>query len=613
MNNDGDCPTHGGDNAGAGSDDFILQIFRYLDDVMTDDEAARFLSSMEGDDSKQKLFVAACLQHRMFQSAAAPSQQANDDSRYGLDEDAAMSFQLLSELDDKQGEAAPVDVTELMHQRKIEARSKEKSRERSLQRHGGLTLRADKGSHTRHYVIPRPLFYGSIAAVIAVAAAILWPTVADHEQSDPNSAERPIIATLAATVDAVWANNRTFQANTPLRQGEYDLTQGLAKIVYGNGAEVILQGPVRFNLESNKRIRLHDGKVVGLCPTSSSKGFTVVTANANVKDVGTEFGVSVDSSGELIVQVYDGEVELTGTNDGDASSGHRLTKGMARRVDKSGMSITDIPMNEAAFVRETEYNANIQARNGSEYHQWLAQSFRLRRDPNALVYYAFDDEEESPNQLKNHAQSTIGRFDGNIFGATWAKGRLDGKRALHFSEEDTQFNGFGSYIEVKDSNEGPLEFGKTSFSIGIWFELSYLRFDDLFAPLITKGDDTWRLHIENKPRAIDWDINDLGKVSNRLVAQGEVPSRRWQFVMIVVEFDESSGHAEHRIYQDGIQTGRYTPTQSIHSNQASVLIGANAHVPGRRFIGAIDEVVIFDRALTSGEVEALHEMRFGVE
>lgn len=578
-------------------------ITAYLEGSITDKDFAQLMQWLNASPDHAD--------HFMSQMILLQHMRNHFESRENTDPERLIDA--MAQLEDSGSQPTIVDATELMRRREIEKKSKDRARRESLLRMGGMTQSTETGSQTRHYVIPRPLFYGSVAAVIAIATVIFWPTITGQNKPNPGTDKPPTIATLANSVDAVWANSQKLQAYTKLPQGGYDLTKGLVKIIYDNGTELIVEGPARFDLVSEKRVRMHHGKVVGVCPTPSSKGFTVVTPNAHVKDLGTEFGVAVEATGESMIQVYDGEVELIGTKDDVASVSRQLTSGMARRVDKDGKSFAEIPMNEMAFVREAEYQANIQAKNGSDYHQWLAQSFRLRRDTDTVLYYAFDDEQSTPDRLINRASSTFGQLDGDILGGTWAEGRLDGKRALHFMENDAQFNGFGSHIEVMGSREGPLEFGKKSFSIGIWFELSYIRFDDLFAPLITKGDDSWRLHIENKPRVIDWDINDLGKVSNRLVADGTMPSRRWQFVMVVVEFNESSGKAEHRIYVEGVAAGRYVPSQTIHSNQDPVLIGANADVPTRRFIGAIDELVIFDRALTGSEIEALHQLRFGVK
>jgi FecR protein len=86
------------------------------------------------------------------------------------------------------------------------------------------------------------------------------------------------------------------------------LERGLAEIEFDRGARLILQGPAGLELISTSSVRLHHGTLTARIP-AAAKGFSVLTAEGKVVDLGTEFGLSVDGGGTTTVRVFKGEVE----------------------------------------------------------------------------------------------------------------------------------------------------------------------------------------------------------------------------------------------------------------------------------------------------------------
>jgi|GEM_PF-5233465 len=123
---------------------------------------------------------------------------------------------------------------------------------------------------------------------------------------------------------------------------KYKLDSGLLEITYDSGAKVILEGPCDFTAESTAGGYLALGKlaakvdngqwtvVSGQGSRSSSLAtshsppatnhsplsplppplFSVRTPTAVVTDLGTEFGVEVDTTGDTLAQVFSGEVQV---------------------------------------------------------------------------------------------------------------------------------------------------------------------------------------------------------------------------------------------------------------------------------------------------------------
>ncbi|MFK7789045.1 MAG: hypothetical protein AB8C95_06045 [Phycisphaeraceae bacterium] len=134
----------------------------------------------------------------------------------------------------------------------------------------------------------------------------------------PEIETRPTVATLTAERDAVWAQKPggdhrpgALRLGDQFKAGDrLTLTAGFAEITTNRGAVAILQAPATIELLDNNAIRLHVGKLVGLCEIDSSKGFVVKTDLADITDIGTEFGVDVSGAGLTRLHVFRGEVSV---------------------------------------------------------------------------------------------------------------------------------------------------------------------------------------------------------------------------------------------------------------------------------------------------------------
>jgi ferric-dicitrate binding protein FerR (iron transport regulator) len=116
-------------------------------------------------------------------------------------------------------------------------------------------------------------------------------------------------ATLAEAKSCKWdGGTLPTEVGARLRSGRLRLAEGLVKIVFDSGAEVTIEGPADLELTSSKRCVLHAGRLVAKVPPPAI-GFTVDTPAAELKDLGTEFGVRVKDGETSDVQVFDGLVD----------------------------------------------------------------------------------------------------------------------------------------------------------------------------------------------------------------------------------------------------------------------------------------------------------------
>ncbi len=116
------------------------------------------------------------------------------------------------------------------------------------------------------------------------------------------------VAWLVNAQDCQWAGSESEMPGRDMRAGKHlRLQSGLAQIEFDRGARVILQGPAELVLVSGSEARLIYGTLTAHVPTPA-RGFTILSPQGKVVDLGTEFGLSVDAAGETTVRVFNGLV-----------------------------------------------------------------------------------------------------------------------------------------------------------------------------------------------------------------------------------------------------------------------------------------------------------------
>lgn len=123
-------------------------------------------------------------------------------------------------------------------------------------------------------------------------------------------------------------------SNSELVGQELEIEKGIVRVELNNGASVTVEGPAAFLIETPLRFHLRKGRISAFCPPSAH-GFKVLTAKADVIDLGTSFGVSTDENGDSKVVVFDGEVKVE--DKADNGETRRLLKGDALQITQRKM------------------------------------------------------------------------------------------------------------------------------------------------------------------------------------------------------------------------------------------------------------------------------------
>lgn len=160
----------------------------------------------------------------------------------------------------------------------------------------------------------------SLAAVVIVAVAV---TVHAHRT----------VGTLVGSVEAKWSVQVDEEGR--LRPQRMSLEQGYAQVRLARGAEVILQAPTTFTLQTANRLFVESGWITAKVP-AGARGFSVKTPASTVRDFGTEFGLLVGAERSAELHVFDGRVECRYGSKKAPTSRQTLTEGEAAFTDEAG-------------------------------------------------------------------------------------------------------------------------------------------------------------------------------------------------------------------------------------------------------------------------------------
>ncbi len=413
-------------------------------------------------------------------------------------------------------------------------------------------------------------YWWAAAAALALAV-IVWRL---------GSTDAEPLAILSASHQAELSGS-ALRGDSKFSRGTLSLSSGIAHIEMQNGVEMIFEDHCELELIDQNTVQIHHGKMRVHCPMEA-RGFEVLAPGDNrIVDLGTEFGLSVEPSGELDLHVFDGFVEL--------SASHRPTQTI-----EAGKAVGIAP-NKDVVEGEAD-DALFASIDSMKQKRWGAHHRAMLKRDDLLLYYDFAEtgnleSEMEPNRAGNDAHGTI-------YGATRVAGRVPGKGGLLFEQPGDRLTFALDYSEPVNG-----------FTIAMWIKLD--RFQHRYSTLLNSDG---------------WDIGDIhfyilgngnlrSEVRGRRAFQsgsGTVELGSWQFVAVAWDLDTGNT----RFFCNGKDYPRYRFSSGIETGEAKPSFGTcqigawgdpTIHHPIRDFKGRIDEVMIFSRSLAESEIKALYE------
>lgn len=485
----------------------------------------------------------------------------------------------------------------------------------------------EKRSMRRSMTVPGWALAGMVCFVLAGFAA-LWlsingsssiarvespatkPIAVAETPSKSHPSSEVWVAVLRKAIDVQWqdeANAINVGETISARRIQFD--SGLVEIQTNRGALLTLEGPADLELISGMEVRCQAGNLRVDVPPPAI-GFLVNTPLVNVVDRGTSFAMDISGDDKAEVHVLEGMVELLSTSaDGPQRELHEgqsigITRGEYQPIASSG---TTFP--SAAQVTSRNLSAKSLIKQA-----WNRRREAISNDPSCYLYFDFEDAGGNDTVLRNQAMGATQNTNGTIVGCEWTEGRWPGKKALEFRNvfDRVLFSAPGKHPALTCITSVRLDSMDSTFT-------------SLLAPYSSvEGDFRWLI----APMNHDQESGQLqfGRRSssgwNSSIEYGSKPCLRREqsgtWIQLALVWDVSSGTC--RQYVNGaivsenmLQPVSGSDSQILRTDHMEIgnwtLAADELTAPIRNFNGRMDELAMFDRALSSEEIFAHYNLR----
>lgn len=408
-------------------------------------------------------------------------------------------------------------------------------------------------------------------AGLMLAVCILFTRLHFVGQNLPSTTET-LAARVVNNVNGVLTKDNQKWNSNKLFAGDYELQKGLLHLQFGGGVMVYVEAPARFQAVSGERVVLHSGRLSAKVPPEGI-GFTVETPEAEVVDFGTEFSVDVEG-GASEVHVFDGLVRVhPGTSDQrDDSKSVDLQASQALRITEGLKEPEDISIAKDRFIRNFDEPRLNYAR--AVKRLMPVAFYRMPIRDRGLVA-------EPPE------------YSGIVLTG-------QGKRPPHARGV---FVGGSLRVGVDSVGKGgrvdsppPLNTGQFSLSVFVYLETPVQNAIIATNRMGERGN--FKLSVDQNGMLHAAIMGKDGNLSS-VACESVLPLKTWRH--IVMTADEK----QLRIYEDGNLVASTSSSTVTASESDAFWFGTDPTLE-RRWNGRIDELALFDRALSNEEIASLY-------
>ncbi len=375
-----------------------------------------------------------------------------------------------------------------------------------------------------------------------------------------------------------------------LRQGVYELLKGLVEIEYRSGAVLVVRAPATFDLVYEACIRIEDGQLAAHVPKAAI-GFRIESPGATVIDLGTDFAVQAVKQKESEVHVFNGEVlvDLHGAK-GLSADLLRLATGEAARVDYFTGMPSGIDLDNQQFLRSLREDDSSYAR------------AVVALDP--VVYYRMEPTGDGTRLIDASASGANAKIHfGRATAPVWTAGRVGAALTLGGPAQET----------YAAASEYPQAEGD-ALTVAAWV---YARARPRWASIAKNwagGDnDHGQFHFGLYDDDGELEAHMVDDEGKEIVVRDTLPLplNTWHHVAFVADGTEL------RLYRNGRQVDS-KPYYKLHRDPRikALAIGTKLNLAGdapeerdfNMWDGHLDELAIFNHALTAEQIRALYQL-----
>lgn len=418
----------------------------------------------------------------------------------------------------------------------------------------------------------------SMAASIAVFVGFIFMA---------NIFERQKEFATVTKIAATSTSESVLSMGNSLGQGDIELSTGFSELTFNNGVIVVLEAPVKLTLNSADRITVKSGKLVARVPQNAI-GFRIDTPTAEIIDLGTEFGVDVNTNGNSQVHVLEGEVKARG-NKKQAYLHAKKDQGLSFYLEDK---VQRIRSNPKEFMRVLPGRSAL-------LPNYLYWSFDEKQgDQFASINQGIDD---------NHYQATDKSKDEKV------------KQIEGVYGQAVEFNGNGNWLATDFPGIGSDDPRTVSFWLKVPSDFSTDNAYGIISWGLQQQYSSWQ--ISPNPEKLNGELGRLrvGTYNAQVVGYTDLRDDQWHHIAVVMYGGTTSDISTHvLLYVDGKleQTQNKSiakvNTQLSHPESKPLSLGRNIgfhpraeHERQNYFKGSVDELFIFEAALEQQQVQQL--------
>lgn len=438
--------------------------------------------------------------------------------------------------------------------------------------------------------------------------------VADQEKQDPESIEAQIAghATLRRSLNLKWPENvATYREGDVISDGTLKFISGIAEIDFFCGASLIVEGPATLEVESDWSVRVLEGRLRANVPPAA-RGFIVKAGDLEIVDLGTEFALDVGFENTR-VEVLDGDVELRGGN----HDGQHLTTGQRRLLAGSAGPLN--PIEGLSTIGEL-----IRQRDDAEserFEEWKKSTEQFRQDDRLIAYYPIAS--NSGRRVVRNMASAEDNRDGHPVGAVeWTNGRFGP------ASTGLEFDRPGARVRTRIDGEFQ------AFTFACWAKIDSLehRYNALFmGDGYENGEPHWQIRDDGSLMfsvMVDdtQEIRHFSQEEQRMVTHAGLHrvyyskpfwdiSKSGQWFHLAAVYDPTGRRVVQYVNGEQISSEEILDKFHIESLRIGAAEIGNWGQPFRKtpwfavrnLNGTIDELAVYNAALTSDEISTLYE------
>lgn len=302
-----------------------------------------------------------------------------------------------------------------------------------------------------------------------------------------------------------------------------------------------------------------------LIPTYISSGYTEPLYNVKLNDYNGDGSLEIIISDDDTVRVLDNQL--------DELWNYQLGGEIYNIIPSD---VTGDGVNELIVVADHLYVL--------ETSDTIQESIQ---DNSLVSYWSFDEGED------NIAYDSVGDNNGIIYGdPEWVSG---------ISNSALKFDGYNDYLKIEDENINI----DNQFSIETWIYPESYAYDSINPMFIickrTGNLDSYALSLNNSGNVIF--SKETGTSGyDVLYSKDKVEQNQWSHLLAT--FDGTTM----KLYINGVLDNSISKTEDTIIGEGDLYIGANTELDNYRFYkGFVDELKIYNYALSESEIESLYD------